>query len=325
MLDRVLFVLLGCTVKLVLTETCRSVVPQVTPAQEWDQSSLIQTLLATSRESDESPASALMALPSIYQPVRKTPTNDFARFVFFAGLGGTGHHGWHQTMGKSEACTTHPGAESRMRKLWYGDDDSVDLFYDELVAELHNTTQHHIQSGTKQLYCLNILEGSMLSYPDCNSKRHHPDLVSLTRAAADAGADLRIVVLHRDPAPMLVSLSLHRTLLPLAEEANQMINQAAILHAQLSAIDSQLFVCVPFTGVVNRADEISKFVVGGLKQSFAPAIRKHYIPHQDDVEEARKKIMKHGNHMLSKMKTWEAFHGLLLKGCWQRTPKVTAY
>lgn len=291
--------------------------------QELDEASLIQTrTLVSNTESDESATSAAIELPSFYQVVPKPSTNNFARFVFFAGLGGTGHHGWHETMGKSSACIGHPAAEDHMRKLWYGDDSSVDLFFDKLVAELRDTTQHHINTGTKQLYCLNVLQGSMLSYPDCNSKRHHPDLVSLTRAAAEARADLRVVVMHRDPAPMLVSLSLHRNLLPLAEEANQMGNQAAILHAQLSSIDQNLFICVPFTGVVNRADQISAFVVGDLGQSFTSAIHSHFIDKDDDVVKAREQITKHQKHILSKMKTWEAFHGLLLRECWDRTPKV---
>jgi hypothetical protein len=263
-------------------------------------------------------------VPSMYQPVRRISTNDFARFVFFAGLGGTGHHGWHAVMGKSNACVTHPVAEALMRKLWYGDDESVDLFYEQLVSELRATTQHHMKTRSKQLYCLNVVNGSMLSYPDCNSRRHHPDLVSLANAAADAGADLRIIVMHRDPAPMLVSLSLHRALLPLAEEANQMSNQAAILHAQLSAIDPQLFICTPFSGVVERADPISNFVIGDLGQSFADSIRTHYMDKDDDVAAAREQIITHNKHILSKMKTWDAFHGLLLKGCLQRTPKIAA-
>jgi len=287
-------------------------------AEDLDHATLIQTRISATDMMDES----RVELPSIYQPVQRPSTNNFARFVFFAGLGGTGHHGWHATMAHSGACTTHPEAESRMRKLWYGDDGSVDLYYDQLVAELRKTTEHHVKTGTKQLYCLNTIKGSMLSYPDCNSKRHHPDLVSLARAAADADADLRVVVLHRDPAPMLVSLSLHRELLPLAEEAQQMGNQAAILYAQLASIDPQLFLCAPFTGVVQRADQISNFVVGGLGESFADAIREHYLSKDDDVAAAREKILMYEKHILSKMKTWEAFHGLLLKNCGARTPHV---
>jgi len=317
--------LLSCRMSLTLLGASRpTVVAQKASSQELDQASLIQSVtLVSNRDSHESASSVAVELPSYYQTVQRPPTNNFARFVFFAGLGGTGHHGWHEAMGKSTACITHPKAESLMRKLWYGDDASVDVFYDQLVVELRQTTQHHIKTGVKQLYCLNIIKGSMLSYPDCNSKRHHPDLVSLANAAAEARADLRVVVMHRDPAPMLVSLSLHRGLLPLAEEANQMSNQAAILYAQLSSIDPQLFICVPFTGVFERADHISDFVVSGLGQSFAAAIRSHYIDKDDDVAAARKLITQKQKHILAKMQTWEAFHGLLLKGCQDRTP-VTA-
>jgi len=316
--------MLSCFVLHIASAAFVEVFPEGDFALEGDQSVLIQTRL-NAETADGSEASDVVGLPSIYKPVQKAKTNDFARFVFFAGLGGTGHHGWHETMEKSGACVTHPAAESRMRKLWYGEDGSVDLFYDELVRELRDTTQHHIKTGTKQLYCLNIIKGSMLSYPDCNSKRHHPDLVSLASAAADAGADLRVIVMHRDPAPMLVSLSLHRGLLPLAEEANQMGNQAAILHAQLSSIDPQLFICVPFTGIVERAEDISNFVVGnGMEKSFSEAIRTHYISKADDVAGARARILKHEKHIFHKLKTWEAFHGLLLKGCVGRTPTLAA-
>lgn len=283
-----------------------------------DSGSFLQTSVSSVLDS----GSSKQSVESIYGTIPQPPANNFARFVFFAGLGGTGHHGWHKTMGSSGACTTHHAAERRMRDLWYGNDESVDLSYDQLVAELRNTTLQHIKTGTKQLYCLNIIKGSMLSYPDCNSKRHHPDLVSLSNAAADAGADLRIVVMHRDPAPMLVSLSLHRNLLPLAEEANQMGNQAAILHSQLAAIHPQSFMCTPFTGVVSRADAISNFVTQGMGGSFADAIRSHYLSKEDDVAGARAEVLKHAQKIVSKMKTWEAFHGLLLKSCQDRTARV---
>jgi hypothetical protein len=264
-----------------------------------------------------------LKLPRIYQPVKRLSTNNFARFVFFAGLGGTGHHGWQTTMKQSGACTLHPDIDTSIRGLWYGSDDEADVFYHQLVMQLRNVTQHHVGTNVSQLYCLNVLSGvSMLSYPDRNSQLHHPDLVSLTNAAADAEADLRVVVMHRDPAPMLVSLSLHRNLLELAEEAQQMANQAAILHSQLASIDPQYFLCVPFAGTVARADQISDFVVGGLGKSIAEEIREHYLEKKDDVEAAQLQITDHSKHIATKIKTLDAFHGLILQSCFPRTPEV---
>jgi hypothetical protein len=217
----------------------------------------------------------------------------------------------------------HRGIDSSLRGLWYGSDGEADVFYEQLVTQLRNVTQHHVTTNTTQLYCLNVVSGaSMLSYPDNNNKLHHPDLVSLSSAAAEANADLRVIVMHRDPAPMLVSLSLHRNLLELATETQQMANQAAILHSQLESIDPQYFLCVPYAGTVARAEQISKFVVGGLSESFADEVRKHYVHKDDDPEAAQLQISDHAKHISTKIKTLDAFHGLVLKSCADRTPEV---
>lgn len=256
--------------------------------------------------------------------VRRSPTNNFARFVFFAGLGGTGHHGWQMVMQKSAACKMHWKIDATLRDLWYGNDDTSDANYKSLVTQMRDVTQLHINRSASQLYCLNVLSGgSMLSYPDKNSKLYHPDLVSLSRAAVEAAADLRVIVLHRDPAPMLVSLSINRKLLPLALEAQQMANQAAILYSQLSTIDPNYFLCAPFGGTVARADQISDFIVGGLGTSFADNIRKYYVDKKDDIEAAQLKIKEHASQISTRVKTLDYFYHLILKICSSRTPKVS--
>lgn len=253
-----------------------------------------------------------------YSRIPAKVNDNLVRFVFFAGLGGTGHHGWQNVMRSEKLCERHVEAEMHLRDLWYGDDGKADLYYTQLTNAFSSTVQRTPKNHAK-LYCLNILAGSMLSYPDCNSKRHHPDLVSLTRAAAEAAVDLRIVVMHRDPAPMLVSLSFHRGFMDAPMETQQMGNQAAILSAQLQSIDSKFYMCTPFTGVHGRAEMLAQWLVGGLHDTaignLSRGIREHYRDTVDDVEGAQFEIKQKAPYVQVKLDTWQAFHGLILRAC----------
>lgn len=256
--------------------------------------------------------------PPDYNRIIAKVNDNLVRFVFFAGLGGTGHHGWQVVMQTEKLCEQHVQAEEHLRNLWYGDDGKADVYYTQLRNEFSSTVQRTPKNHAR-LYCLNILAGSMLSYPDCNSKRHHPDLISLTRAAAEAVVDLRIVVMHRDPAPMLVSLSFHRNFMDAPMEAQQMGNQAAILSAQLQSIDSKFYMCTAFTGVYGHAEMLAQWLVGDLNDTaigdFSRAIRKHYRDEVEDVTGAQFEIKQKAPHVQVKLDTWQAFHGLILRAC----------
>jgi hypothetical protein len=68
--------------------------------------------------------------------------------------------------------------------------------FNEYVEQL----QRLAQDPNSGLFCVNLgHQGSMLSYPNGNDARHHPDVVVLAAAAEKAGVDLRIVVLSRWP------------------------------------------------------------------------------------------------------------------------------
>lgn len=258
--------------------------------------------------------------PPEYNMIMKTPArvqDNLVRFVFFAGLGGSGHHGWQAVMQGEKLCEQHVQAETHLRNLWYGEDSLADVSYTLLKNEFVSTVQR--TKDKAKLYCLNVMVETMMSYPDQNSKIHHPDLISLTRAAAETAVDLRIVVMHRDPAPSLVSLSLHRGFISAPEEAQQMGNQAAILSAQLQSIDSSFYMCTAYTDVYDQAETLAQWLVGDFDYIpvglFSLAIRKHYRDAIDDVKGAHLEIGRNAPLVQVKMDTWQALHGVLLRTC----------
>lgn len=190
--------------------------------------------------------------------VQKRSFNTPTRYVFFAGLGGTGHHMFREIM--LDHCRFSPEADEAIRQLWY-DHKDFDAGFDKFVA-LN-------ESG---IVCLNLMRAdSMLSYPDQNNKLYHPDVVSLAAAAEAANVDLRIVVLHRDPRAMVVSTGIHRGFLGLYPETQQTYNQLCILYAQLLVIDPAFYRCAPYSPDLDL-QEVMSFV--GLPQAVNASLAK---------------------------------------------------
>lgn len=169
---------------------------------------------------------------------------NYTRYVFFAGVGGTGHHMFRELM--LDWCSFSAATDEALRRLWY-DRSDFDEGYTQLVRSLKQA---------QGLVCLNLLRAdSMLSYPDRNNKLYHPDVISLAAAAEEAKVDLRLVVLHRDPRAMVISTSIHRGFLGLYAEAQQSYNQLGILYSQLRAVDS--YRCAPYSAEIDLADIFS--------------------------------------------------------------------
>ena len=239
--------------------------------------------------------------------VPKNQYSSTTRFLFVAGLGGVGHHGWLAILKKGEVCRSAYDAELALKELWFGKDLLADDYAQE-VKRILASTKESVGGG---LICLNVRlsGGHMFSYPDNNSLKHHPNVYTLALLAEQVGVDLRILVQHRHPAPQLVSLSIHRNFLPLPAQAHQMTNQGALLNAQLDLIDPNFFVCSGFDSVKDLKTVIEEHVIGGMttvpEHKLSTAIDEHYRGYIDDPDMAWTEIMEQIDSQKLKVKVLE--------------------
>ena len=228
--------------------------------------------------------------------VRKKQSSNRVRFLFVAGLGGTGHHGWQAVLEEGKVCKSSPSVKNAIKRLWFGEDSQSDRYAIELKAAFRKTASAVNLLDNSTLFCVHLVHGPMLSYPEKNNPTHHPNVWSLARLAEDSGVDLRIIVIHRHPANQLVSLSLHRHYMDLANEAHQMSNQGAILNSQLQLVDPNFFICTSFSTAVNDRFDIEQHVIGGMAgfeiNKMSKAIKRFYRAEQDDPYAASREIQK---------------------------------
>jgi hypothetical protein len=250
-------------------------------------------------------------------PIRvyKTQVSNHVRFLFVAALGGTGHHGWHQVLSDG-VCERAREAEAAMRDLWFG----IDREADENTARLEDALRYTAANTTQPtLFCLNLLGGSMLSYPDQNNRQHHPNVFSLALVAERAGVDLRILVLHRHPAPQLVSLSIHRNYMELAEEAQQMASQGAILNGQLQAIDPRFVACTGFSQVDGQVIRKHVFANMAMADGLKESIERNYRTSVDNIVGAMSDIVaQNGTGITIKLEEMIVYYDYLRYGLCNR-------
>ena len=207
--------------------------------------------------------------------IQKTATSDTTRFVFWAGLEGSGHHGV-KTIGercaKTELCdvprdawaalvdlhrvNSDPGSLSRNGSIYvlgYQAADRVAAARRGFAARLGALAE----SKTSTLVFLNgvKLPGmGMLSYPSGGAARKsltRPDARTLAAVAEAARADLRVVVLRRSAAAIVRSTVNHRRFGAHdgnghARQLATLAENAAALAAQLSLVDASFFRCVDY-------------------------------------------------------------------------------
>jgi len=125
---------------------------------------------------------------------------------------------------------------------------SSDVFtaYDQLFELSRNTNEEK----ESVLYVLGLgftPHSGMMSYPNFNGVHKaidYPDLHILAALCELTNIDLRIIVLQRDPAPILLSTerrSIGGTIEPRVLQAN-----AAVIYTQLRQVDPRFIYCVQF-------------------------------------------------------------------------------
>lgn len=195
--------------------------------------------------------------------LKKTIFNDHVRLLIVAGLEGTGHHAISAML---SICTKKVPAKCEVENSvstkvmsWYPKEKALHGLFGaadaakalrqavsvrkslELVA---NKTGNH-------LYFLglgNSRRGGMFSYPNFNGKfksLDHPDVYQLALLAEQAGVDYRVLVLQRNGLDILKSVD-RRDFGKENEEPKILIDNAAVLHAQLALLDPQFFLCLQY-------------------------------------------------------------------------------
>lgn len=156
--------------------------------------------------------------------VKKTHRNDsMATFIFVAGLGGTGHHLFAQTMDyvhRAHKKKNHYDAKKIRVHLWntgqmYGLFTFAENKF-ELCTSMKYVVRgykHYINITSSQSYyminCLHdILPTGLLSYPNMytDDLPYEPNLNVLASLAEKSDADLRVLVLLRHPVNSMISI-----------------------------------------------------------------------------------------------------------------------
>ena len=196
--------------------------------------------------------------------VRKVPkvtVSSQVRFVFVAGLEGTGHHAMTDLTKRCGATCVADGGISR--NLYTNGDHpkGAFVFGDQTAAQIvahRNATVAAFRqqaaalgSGPPRLVFLNCKRRTtgqvMMSYPTLGGPDkvlHRPDVRVLAELAEEAGVDLRVVVLQRNALDILMSTTIHRKFGSDTHEASVLADNALALAAQLRAVDSAFFECV---------------------------------------------------------------------------------
>lgn len=224
--------------------------------------------------------------------IHKTIFSNKKRFIFVAGLEGTGHHFIGTIFRESDhfkVLNSDPircnlmqiGSETQLFDLTPDSsayNDKKKLIITQLRRlELENSPFSLFALNTDQESGKNCMSG-MMSYPNGLNGKSWPDIYALSRVAEEAGVDLRIIVLTRKTVPMIQSVSARFR----SEKPNSILAErgANKLVRQLDQIDHAFYTCISYEdlhGLVNDSlRNIQKFLVPiehQLHYDFIAAVR----------------------------------------------------
>lgn len=196
--------------------------------------------------------------------IRKSMYSNSTRFVFVAGIEGTGHHLLAVLFKECYdlgLCIEDTRLESPIipaKKNFSGgiffvngkeDLSTVERSRENFVNRLRAARNDH----PERLIILNTLGIVMSSYPNFGGPDKvfkRPDLPVLAHLAEEAGVDLRVLVLTRSPKDILVSTTVHRKFGGM-QEALVLADNAAVLAAQVQLVDPKFVMCAPFDRLVD--------------------------------------------------------------------------
>lgn len=189
------------------------------------------------------------------------------RYAFWIGLEGTGHHRWAAAWtdmhkrGSLYNLTLTPKDTAYSQATWVATSRGLHLYHEpvaetrpSLLQNLHGVQRSLVTMANRSpldaLFWLNCA-GETMSYPayrGAHRPYQYPDVLLLAQAAESVGADLRIVVMLRDPAE-LVESSTSRFFSSQKDADEVRVNvrlytmMLDVIIAAMSVLDPRFFVC----------------------------------------------------------------------------------
>ena len=225
------------------------------------------------------------------------PPEERGQFVFFAGLGGTGHHFWQAVLRTCPFCSDAHDARLALHDWWYHQHTTQDdQTWRRKVARLLSATA---EAQNSTLWCLNVLAESgtgVMSYPNAASRNFMPHVDWLADAAREANVRLTIVVLLRDAAALEASVdrrfhgSFQANWGGAHPVADAMTVQAVALQRQLGMLPSpSIQACLTYETLPTISAEVDRLCEPRCAEwSFSSAAKKVFIPANTRAGAAKK-------------------------------------
>ena len=215
-----------------------------------------------------------------------------SRFIFFAGIEGTGHHYWHDLLTHLHPFTNW---SSNLSAELYNSGHRVGFFstYNETLRSIHATQVMQLMRDADQnvreqgggIVPLNVLcerISGMMSYPNLlgiDRALQNPDVRALANLAERAGVDLRIVLLVRHPASVVHSgLKRGFEKKGLMHAIKTYTSTLSLLNAQLSLLDPSFIACWRYEAPTAGISDLVSFM-GAQEEKpgdFSQVVAKQY-------------------------------------------------
>eukprot|EP00438_Fugacium_kawagutii_P022804 Skav204862 [mRNA] locus=scaffold2222:54031:56790:+ [translate_table: standard] len=215
--------------------------------------------------------------------------SDTCRFVFFAGLEGTGHKYWSTVLGTLNPSTQwgcplskqlYDGAHKGGYWSTYQDStrSSSATRIKQLMTDANRSLSNH------SIVALNVAcyEGSgMMSYPNWGGPSRAiqvPDVRALAHLAEDAGFDLRIVLMLRDPQKVVNSGLRRKYEGDFLHAIKRYTSTLAFLRVQLDLLDPSFIKCWMYeTPTAGISDLLTFMGSRHDPNDFKAVIEKNYL------------------------------------------------
>jgi len=191
-----------------------------------------------------------------------------ARAVFVAGLAGSGHKFWQEVFRQCvEARACRQVSSGGLKHSMLGPDSRIQEKV--TTAWAAETWAAEGLDPTSRLLVLNSLDQDGLqTYPSGLSENSFPHVDALSKAAAENGASLRVILMLRDAHHLLNSAGelFHNPAFVLTRAARK-------LHEQLLTVPRENILCVKFAklGKESVRDDVQEFLSNGAAVDGSPS------------------------------------------------------
>jgi hypothetical protein len=204
------------------------------------------------------------------------------RFVFVAGLEGTGHHSMSLIFKECVQKKICDPSRNLTPFIWNGCGRPKDLIASQgadigdpnaaqqkFKEELRRVKSDARNAG--KIFFLNTLNESsrfrpgMISYPNCKGNEIFADVEILARLLEEEGLDFRVLVLHRPSHSIIKSTVIKRRFRIQHVQEQLLTHAAAVLFSQLYNIDPRFYEIIRYQDLNNSpywTDTLTPFLFG---------------------------------------------------------------